>query len=124
MAPIFDYGRADGNSVTLGHVYRGAAIPDLDGRLVFGDFSRQTEFPECRCKVSHASVGDPFEDRFHLGVTRRRTQFTVHVVRQLFAREVSKKRTQAFAWVVDLTQGHAEISTVVFFPAAQGLFEQ
>ncbi len=36
--PIFDYGRADGRSVTGGHVYRGGAIPRLAGTYVFGDF--------------------------------------------------------------------------------------
>ena len=37
--PITEYGHVDGNiSVTGGFVYRGAAIPDLRGYYVFGDF--------------------------------------------------------------------------------------
>jgi glucose/arabinose dehydrogenase len=36
--PITEYGRAAGISVTGGHVYRGAAMPDLVGRYVYGDF--------------------------------------------------------------------------------------
>lgn len=37
--PIHDYGHAGGNcSVTGGYVYRGTAIPDLDGTYFFADF--------------------------------------------------------------------------------------
>ncbi|HSM31106.1 MAG TPA: PQQ-dependent sugar dehydrogenase [Woeseiaceae bacterium] len=36
--PVTEYGRALGNSITGGYVYRGAAIPDLQGWYVFGDF--------------------------------------------------------------------------------------
>ncbi len=36
--PVVEYGRALGFSVTGGYVYRGAAIPALQGRYVFGDF--------------------------------------------------------------------------------------
>ena len=36
--PIHVYGRTDGRSVTGGFVYRGAAMPALAGRYVFGDF--------------------------------------------------------------------------------------
>ncbi|MDH3225586.1 MAG: PQQ-dependent sugar dehydrogenase [Thermoleophilia bacterium] len=36
--PVSQYSHDDGCSVTGGHVYRGVAVPDLDGRYVFGDF--------------------------------------------------------------------------------------
>ena len=36
--PVTEYGRDLGNSITGGFVYRGAAIPDLQGWYVFGDF--------------------------------------------------------------------------------------
>ncbi len=36
--PVVEYGRSDGFSVTAGHVYRGAKIPALLGKLIFGDF--------------------------------------------------------------------------------------
>jgi uncharacterized repeat protein (TIGR03806 family) len=36
--PIAQYGRGDGDSITGGYVYRGAAISALAGRYVFGDF--------------------------------------------------------------------------------------
>ncbi len=39
IAPIAEYPHRDGLSVTGGHVYRGKAIPELDGSYVFGDFS-------------------------------------------------------------------------------------
>ncbi|MEZ5565290.1 MAG: PQQ-dependent sugar dehydrogenase [Gammaproteobacteria bacterium] len=39
IEPLYDYSHADGNaSVTGGNVYRGAGIPALQGRYVFGDF--------------------------------------------------------------------------------------
>src|SRR5262245_36020676 len=37
-APVAEYGRTVGQSVTGGYVYRGSAIPGLSGRYVFGDF--------------------------------------------------------------------------------------
>jgi len=36
--PITEYGRTEGTSVTGGYVYRGAAIPELQGSYVYGDF--------------------------------------------------------------------------------------
>lgn len=36
--PITEYGRALGQSVTGGYVYRGTAIPELQGSYVYGDF--------------------------------------------------------------------------------------
>ena len=36
--PITEYGRSLGASITGGYVYRGTAVPDLDGLYVFGDF--------------------------------------------------------------------------------------
>ncbi|MEJ2275768.1 MAG: PQQ-dependent sugar dehydrogenase [Woeseiaceae bacterium] len=38
--PVIEYSHDVGRSITGGYVYRGAAIPELDGRYVFGDFSR------------------------------------------------------------------------------------
>lgn len=37
-APVFDYSHGEGCSVTGGYVYRGEAIPELDGHYFFGDF--------------------------------------------------------------------------------------
>ncbi|MCB0354017.1 MAG: PQQ-dependent sugar dehydrogenase [Bdellovibrionales bacterium] len=36
--PVLDYPRTDGVSITGGYVYRGAAIPELEGHYLFGDF--------------------------------------------------------------------------------------
>jgi glucose/arabinose dehydrogenase len=38
VEPITEYGRSSGQSITGGYVYRGNAIPDLQGWYVFGDF--------------------------------------------------------------------------------------
>jgi uncharacterized repeat protein (TIGR03806 family) len=38
IAPVAQYGRSAGFSTTGGFVYRGSAIPNLQGRYVFGDF--------------------------------------------------------------------------------------
>ena len=36
--PVWEYDRNDGNSVTGGYVYRGAALPELVGTYIYGDF--------------------------------------------------------------------------------------
>lgn len=36
--PVTEYPRAEGQSITGGYVYRGAALPQLQGTYVFGDF--------------------------------------------------------------------------------------
>ena len=41
-APIWEYGRDQGISVTGGFVYRGSAIPELCGAYVFGDYGSGT----------------------------------------------------------------------------------
>lgn len=38
-APILDYGRSTGSSVTGGYVYRGSVYPSLRGRYFFGDYA-------------------------------------------------------------------------------------
>lgn len=39
-APILDYPRSDGQSVTGGYVYRGSAFPAFQGRYFFADFAQ------------------------------------------------------------------------------------
>ncbi len=36
--PLHTYGRASGKSINVGYVYEGAALPDLEGKLIFLDF--------------------------------------------------------------------------------------
>jgi uncharacterized repeat protein (TIGR03806 family) len=42
--PVIEYSHSVGNSITGGYVYRGAAIQELAGRYVFGDFSQGKVF--------------------------------------------------------------------------------
>jgi glucose/arabinose dehydrogenase len=42
IAPLAEYPRKDGISITGGHVYRGAKLPALRGRFVYGDFATRT----------------------------------------------------------------------------------
>ncbi|MCC6783982.1 MAG: PQQ-dependent sugar dehydrogenase [Planctomycetes bacterium] len=39
VAPVAEYPRGEGISITGGHVYRGKALPQLVGRFVYGDFA-------------------------------------------------------------------------------------
>lgn len=40
--PVHEYDHDDGISITGGYVYRGKAIPELQGRYVFGDYNGKT----------------------------------------------------------------------------------
>jgi glucose/arabinose dehydrogenase len=42
--PIIEYGHDVGKVVVGGYVYRGAAMPDLDGYYIFGDYTASPEF--------------------------------------------------------------------------------
>lgn len=49
--PVAEYSHRDGCSVTGGHVYRGTAVPALDGQYIYGDY--------CSGLVWAMSAGDP-----------------------------------------------------------------
>ena len=54
--PVLEYSHADGNAVIGGFVARGAAVPALNGRYVFGDF------------ITDAGAGRLFESDFAAGL--------------------------------------------------------
>ncbi|MBE7560972.1 PQQ-dependent sugar dehydrogenase [bacterium] len=58
--PIAEYDHDDGISVIGGHVYRGAAITQLSGVYLFGDFARTTSTPSGRVFYLDAA-NDVFE---------------------------------------------------------------
>lgn len=53
--PVVEYGRADGQSVSGGYVYRGSKIPGLFGKYVYGDFGSGTIWA-----VEQGEGGKPF----------------------------------------------------------------
>ncbi|MBA3483237.1 MAG: PQQ-dependent sugar dehydrogenase [Pirellulales bacterium] len=72
--PIFQYGRSEGETVIGGFVYRGSALPELQGKYVFADFGRQvagSQVPTpARLFVGNLATGaieelqiDPFGER-------------------------------------------------------------
>ena len=58
--PIYEYDHSVGISVTGGYVYRGCAIPELDGTYVFGDWSGGKIF-SFRYRLGTGAIG--FQDR-------------------------------------------------------------
>jgi glucose/arabinose dehydrogenase len=53
VMPVVEYTHADGCSVTGGYVYRGAAVPSLYGKYVFGDY--------CSGKIWTFPAGAPWQ---------------------------------------------------------------
>ena len=54
--PILQYDHAQGNSVTGGYVYRGAAVPELRGKYVYADFGSGTVWTAARSGTTWTSV--------------------------------------------------------------------
>lgn len=65
IPPVVEYAHSDGNCAVIGgYVYRGSAIPELQGKFLFADF--------CTSKVSmveYDTNGDPFEAQLLPGGT-------------------------------------------------------
>lgn len=58
--PVLEYPHSDGVSVTGGYVYRGSAIPSLQGRYIFGDFQSQRVWAVQYDAMGRASKQDLF----------------------------------------------------------------
>ena len=56
QAPIADYDRDVGTTVTGGYVYRGTAFPSLTGRYIFGDFGSGRIFNMANTTAPTANV--------------------------------------------------------------------
>ena len=63
--PILQYDHDEGISIIGGFVYRGSLIPELDGKYVFGEFSRSFQAPGGRLFYADLATGQIFE--FRLG---------------------------------------------------------
>lgn len=58
-APILDYPRTEGRTVTGGYVYRGTAYPDLFGRYFFADFATGRIWSIYKSSVGNWSAVEP-----------------------------------------------------------------
>lgn len=56
--PVLQYDHGEGISIIGGFVYRGSAIPELEGKYVFGDFSRGFTTPSGRLFVGDLATGE------------------------------------------------------------------
>lgn len=56
--PVVQYDHDDGLSVIGGYLYYGTAVPELWGRYICGDFSRQFSVPEGRLFVADLLTGE------------------------------------------------------------------
>jgi glucose/arabinose dehydrogenase len=59
--PIAEYDHDEGSAVIGGFVYRGAAIPDLVGHYVFGDFSGRLFYLDDQTEIRELEVGGSVE---------------------------------------------------------------
>jgi glucose/arabinose dehydrogenase len=55
--PVLQYDHDEGLAVVGGHIYRGSAFPGLEGRYLFGDFSRGFGAPGGRLFAADLSAG-------------------------------------------------------------------
>lgn len=63
--PILEYDHDEGISIIGGFVYRGSALPELDGKYVFGDFS--TSFGQPRGRLFYADLDTGEINEFIIG---------------------------------------------------------
>jgi hypothetical protein len=57
IGPIIETGHDVGNTVVGGYIYRGAAIPELSGKYVFGEWSAGFTKPDGTLLVSTPPAG-------------------------------------------------------------------
>jgi glucose/arabinose dehydrogenase/plastocyanin len=69
--PVAEYDHVDGHVVIGGFVYRGKAIPALDGRYVFGDWG---SFTAPTARLFYLDTNNVIKE-FHLGLEDRKTGF-------------------------------------------------
>lgn len=80
MAPVAEYGRTAGYSVTGGYVYRGTAVPQLSGRYVFGDFGSGRIWNIARDTAPTLEVTDGFESRLAIASFAEDTSRELYIV--------------------------------------------
>ncbi len=69
IEPVAQYDHDEGISIIGGFVYHGSAIPALDGKYVFGDFSKTFDGPSGR--LFYADLATGVINEFQLGVADR-----------------------------------------------------
>ena len=67
--PVLEYDHDEGISVIGGFVYRGSAIPELEGKYVFGDFSLGFQTPGGR--LFYGDLGTSLIQEFMIGLDDR-----------------------------------------------------
>jgi glucose/arabinose dehydrogenase len=80
IAPVAEYARAQGASITGGYVYRGSAIPQLANRYVFGDFVSGRIWHIARDTAPTLAVTTGFDSNLNISTFAQGANGEIYVV--------------------------------------------